>query len=318
MFLLNGIEFTGAAENNMQPGGASGQMLGVDAVREFNLLTDTYGAEYGKHPGGQVTILTQSGTNQWHGSVFEYLRNNVLDAPNFFDLGSAPPFRRNQFGGSMGGPIQKDKTFVFANYEGFRQSLHQTSVAFVPDAPSAPVSAFGLLRQFQQRAPVVVGSSCPAAQPQNTNCLNEIYSLLNLWPVANGPDQLNKTVNPGTPTGIAENFANPLQTIREDFGTARVDHIFSDKDSVGVVYTVDDSADQTATAINPFMADATSLREQVLSIEETHIFSPNAAQHRANRISPAQDIFLPVSLRRARRRPRFRLSCPGFRLLARL
>ncbi len=75
-------------------------------------------------------------------------------------------------------------------------------------------------------------------------------------------------------TGIAENFANPLQTIREDFGTARVDHIFSDKDSVGVVYTVDDSADQTATAINPFMADATSLREQVVSIEETHIFSP--------------------------------------------
>ena len=123
LFLLNGIEFTGAAENNMQPGGASGQLLGVDAVREFNMLSDTYGAEYGKHPGGQVTIVTQSGTNQWHGSAFEYLRNNVLDAPNFFDPGSAPPFRRNQFGGSFGGPIQKDKTFVFANYEGFRQSL---------------------------------------------------------------------------------------------------------------------------------------------------------------------------------------------------
>ena len=69
LFLLNGVEFTGAAENNMQPGGASGQLLGVDAVREFNLLRDTYGAEYGKHPGGQVTIVTQSGTNQWHGSA---------------------------------------------------------------------------------------------------------------------------------------------------------------------------------------------------------------------------------------------------------
>ena len=121
MFLLNGIEFTGAAENNMQPGGVSGQMLGVEAVREFNMLSDTYGAEYGKHPAAQVTIFTQSGTNQWHGSVFEYLRNNVLDAPNFFDPGSAPPFRRNQFGGAIGGPIQKDKTFIFANYEGFRQ-----------------------------------------------------------------------------------------------------------------------------------------------------------------------------------------------------
>jgi hypothetical protein len=265
MFLLNGIEYTGAAENNMQPGGVSGQILGVDAVREFNMLSDTYGAEYGKHPGAQVTIITQSGTNQLHGSVFEYLRNNVLDAPNLFDQGSAPPFRRNQFGGSMGGPIQKDKTFVFANYEGFRQSLHQTSVAFVPDAnvrncigvPNCSVTING--------SPVIVGAHCPAAQPQKTNCLNEIYSLLNLWPVANGADF----------SGIAQAFYNPLQTIHEDFGTARVDHIFSAKDSLGVVYTVDDSADQTATSINPFMSDTTSLREQVASIEETHVFSPS-------------------------------------------
>jgi hypothetical protein len=256
MFLLNGIEYTGAAENNMQPGGVSGQMLGVDAIREFNMLSDTYGAEYGKHPGAQVTIITQSGTNQWHGSVFEYVRNNVFDAPNFFDRGSAPPLRRNQFGGAMGGPIQKDKTFVFASYEGFRQSLHQTSVAFVPDASA------------RSGAIVPLGSACPAAK--QAACAAEVTSLLNLWPVADGPDVLNS----GTPSGIAQNFANPLQTIRDDFGTARADHIFSDKDSVGVIYTVDDSADQTATYINPFMSDATSLREQVANIEETHVFSP--------------------------------------------
>ena len=87
LFLLNGVEFTGAAENNMTPGGASGQLLGIDAVREFNMLRDTYGAEYGKKPGGQISIVTQSGTNQWHGSTFEFLRNNALDAPNFFDAG---------------------------------------------------------------------------------------------------------------------------------------------------------------------------------------------------------------------------------------
>jgi len=269
LFLLNGVEFSGAAENNMQPGGTSGQMLGVDAVREFNMLSGTYGAEYGKHPGAQVTIITQSGTNQWHGSVFEYLRNNVLDAPNFFDLGSVPPFKRNQFGGSLGGPIQSGKTFVFANYEGFRQSLHQTSVAYVPDAavracigvPNCSLPAIQV-----NGSPLVVGSQCPATQPQNTNCLNEIYSLLNLWPVANGPDQ---------GTGIAQANYNPLQSIREDFGTARVDHIFSAKDSLGAIYTADDSADQTATYINPYMSDATSLREQVLSLEETHIFSPS-------------------------------------------
>src|SRR6202007_106362 len=96
LFLLNGVEFTGAAENNMTPGGASGQLLGIDAVREFNILRDTYGAEYGKKPGGQISIVTQSGTNQWHGSTFEFLRNSALDAPNYFDTGSSPPpFRRN-------------------------------------------------------------------------------------------------------------------------------------------------------------------------------------------------------------------------------
>src|SRR6202040_31665 len=135
-FLLNGVEFSGAAENNMQPGGTSQQLIGVEAVREFNLLRDTYGAQYGKHPGGQVTIVTQSGTNQLHGSVYEFLRNNALDAPNFFDQGSAPPFQRNQFGGSLGGPIRANKTFLFGNYEGLRQHLHQTPGAFVPTNPS--------------------------------------------------------------------------------------------------------------------------------------------------------------------------------------
>ena len=251
LFLLNGVEFTGAAENNMQPGGTSQQLLGVDAVREFNLLRDSYSAEYGKHPGGQVVIVTQSGSNSWHGSLFEYLRNNALDAPNFFDLGSAPPFQRNQFGGSMGGPIQKDKTFVFANYEGFRQNLHQTSLTFVPDA-SARNGTF-----------VPLGSGCPAAQ--QAACASEVTSLLNLWPMANGPD------NPSA--GIAQYFSSPAQKIREDFGTARVDHVFSAKDSAMGAYTIDDSGSVTATPFDPFATDLVDLREQVFSLEETHIFS---------------------------------------------
>src|SRR5882724_2770626 len=236
LFLLNGVEFTGAAENNMQPGGTSGMLLGVDAVREFNVQRDSYGAEFGKRPGGQVVMVTQSGTNQWHGTAFEFLRNNVLDAPNFFDQGDAPPFRRNQFGASMGGPVKKDKTFLFGNYEGFRQSLHQTSAAFVPDAAS--------------RAAAV-----PSVQP-----------LLNLWP----------TPPPGAPdfNGIAQVFSSPLQTVREDFGTARIDHIFSPKDSLATIYTVDDGDDFTATPLDPFSSDVVTLREQVISAEETHVFSP--------------------------------------------
>src|SRR5256885_15183397 len=102
LFLLNGVEYTGAAENNMQPGGPSGMLLGVDAVREFNVQRDSYGAEFGKRPGGQGLIVTQSGRNQLHGAVFEFLRNSALDAPNFFDQGSAPPFQRNQFGAALG------------------------------------------------------------------------------------------------------------------------------------------------------------------------------------------------------------------------
>src|SRR5258708_24918393 len=253
LFLLNGVEFTGAAENNMQPGGTSQPLLGVDAVREFNLLRDSYTAEYGKHPGGQVSIITQSGTNQWHGSVFEFLRNNVLDAPNFFDQGSAPPFQRNQFGGSLGGPIQKDKTFVFANYEGFRQNLHQTSLTFVPDA-GARNGTF-----------VPLGSGCPVAT--RAACASEVATLLNLWPVANGGD------NPAT--GTAQFFGSPLQTIREHFGTARVDHIFSKKDSAMAAYTNDDSSSVTATPFDAFSTDLVNLREQVFSLEETHVFSSN-------------------------------------------
>ena len=133
LFLLNGIEFTGAAENNMQPGGTSQLLLGVEAVREFNILRNSYDAEYGKRPGAQVAIITQSGSNEVHGSIYEFLRNNAFDARNFFDGNAVPGFERNQFGGAIGAPIQKDKTFVFANFEGLEQHLHQTGVDLVPD-----------------------------------------------------------------------------------------------------------------------------------------------------------------------------------------
>src|SRR6266704_5210231 len=135
-FSINGVEYIGSnsAGQPIGPAGASGQTLGVDAVREFNLLQHSYGAEYGKRAGGHVVTVTTSGTNQWHGSVFEYLRNSALDARNFFDdrIG-APPFQRNEFGGSLGGPIKKDKAFLFGNYEGFRQRLAVSNKAIVPD-----------------------------------------------------------------------------------------------------------------------------------------------------------------------------------------
>ena len=104
LFLLNGIEFTGASLINNTPGGASGQLLGVDAVREFNVVAGSYGAQYGKRPGAQVSVVTAGGTNQFHGTAYEFLRNSDFDARNFFDAGSVPQFQRNEFGGGGGRP----------------------------------------------------------------------------------------------------------------------------------------------------------------------------------------------------------------------
>src|SRR5712664_189713 len=227
LFLLNGVEYTGAAENNMQPGGTSGMLLGVDAVRELNVLRDSYSAELGKRPGAQVIIVTRSGSNRWHGAAFEFLRNNALDAPNFFDQGFAPPFQRNQFGASLGRPLRKNKTFLFGNYEGFRQNLHQTSVAFVPGLAARAAAA-------------------PSVQP-----------LLNLWPTP--PPGTPELTVPGQTFGISQIFSSPLQTIREDFGTTRLDHIFSQRDSLAAIYTVDDGDDFTATPLDPFSSDILTL-----------------------------------------------------------
>jgi hypothetical protein len=213
-------------------------LLGVDGVREFNVQRDSYGAEFGKHPGGQVVIVTQSGSNEWHGALYEFVRNSALDAANYFDApGGPPPFQRNQFGASSGGAIRKDKTFIFGNYEGFRQDLQQTSVAFVPSLAS--------------RAAAV-----PSVQP-----------LLNLWP----------TPLPGAQdyNGISAYSSSPLQTIREDFGTLRLDLTFSPADTLSAIYTIDDGGDVTATPVNPYSTDILNLREQVVSLEETHVFSPS-------------------------------------------
>src|SRR5258706_1668645 len=102
---------------NAGPGSALHVNMGVDAIREFSVLTNNYSAEYGRGSGGIVNAITKSGTNQIHGSAYEFVRNSAFDARNFFDSATVPPFHRDQYGGAVGGPIRKDKTFFFANYE---------------------------------------------------------------------------------------------------------------------------------------------------------------------------------------------------------
>ena len=238
LFLLNGIEYTGASLINVTPGGTSGQLLGIDGIREFNVVTDTYSAAYGKRDGGQISIVTSGGANIVHGSIFEFARNSFFDARNYFDDARIPEFQRNDFGASLGGPLRKNKAFLFANYEGYRQNLGESLVTLVPDSAS--------------RAKAVAG----------------VQPLLNLWPVANGPEVLTN----GAASGIAEYIGAAPQHIREDFGTTRFDQNIGGKDSFNAIYTVDDSTAITPSA-DPHSYVNESLREQVLSAQEQHIFA---------------------------------------------
>jgi hypothetical protein len=272
LFLLNGIEYTGSSLINVTPGGTSGQLLGVDAVREFNVATDTYGATYGKRDGAQVSIVTTSGTNKLHGTAFEFIRNSALDARNYFDQGAIPEFQRNQFGGSLGGPIRANKLFLFGNYEGFRQNWGLSAVTLVPDN--------------EARLGYLPDSS---GQEQYVGVNPAVAPLLALWPVQNGPE---------LGSGIGEAFSHPPQHIREDFGTTRFDDNLSGKDLLFAVYTVDDSTANTPSQ-NPLSLIDESLREQVVSVQEQHVFSPavlNTARFGYSRASYFFTGYSPVSI----------------------
>src|SRR5262249_55423485 len=155
------------------------------------------------------------------GNVYEFLRNSALDARNPFDGPQIPDFERNVFGGSLGGPIRKDKTFLFGNYEGFRQVLGLSDVTLVPDGDGTTSATTGGARAgyLPCAALTTVTSSCNSSTPlTHVGLANGVASLLNLWPIANGPEL---TIN-GLNSGVAEAFSSPQQHIREDFGTARV------------------------------------------------------------------------------------------------
>ncbi|MBZ5660561.1 MAG: carboxypeptidase-like regulatory domain-containing protein [Acidobacteriia bacterium] len=267
IFLLNGIEYTGSSQLALTPGGVSGELLGIDAVREFNVLTDTYSAEYGKRAGAQVSVATQSGTNQFHGSIFEFVRNSALDSPGPFDQGTVPPFKRNQFGASAGGPIKKDRLFVFGNYEGFRQSLNASSVSVVPDS---------IVDSTHQ-----LPDSCTGVYGPVSGVNSAMFPYLSFWPQANGPELTVKpavtpscpTPPPSIPTGTAKAFYNPNSHIQEDFGTLRTDYNLGKSDTLSGAYTIDDGNSLIPLA-DPLFASYTPLRMQVLSLNETHVVSP--------------------------------------------
>jgi hypothetical protein len=176
--------------------GGTNSLVSVDAMQEFRVQTSGYAPEFGRTPGGQISIVTRSGTNQFHGTAFDYIRNDVFDANNWFNTSIAPSIpkaeeRQNDFGATFGGPLVKDHTFFFFSYEGLRLRLPQTALTSVPDESAR----------------------------ENANELVQPY--LNAFPLPNGPDDLA--------TGIAQfnaSYSNPASL---DAYSLRVDHNLSDK-----------------------------------------------------------------------------------------
>ena len=274
-FLLDGTslvnQFGGSTSSE------AGTTLGVDGIKEYKVITSAFSAEYGMTMGSQMVMVSKGGANQFHGDAFEYLRNSALDARNYFDPVKIPEFRRNNFGGSFGGPIKKDKTFFYAVYEGLREDLGFTGNDQVPAAAchggagaviwngtgTQPAGSIGPCTQL---------GSNPAGTGTNSVTIvnSQIAALLSLFPTPT--NAANNTYTLSSATGVGVNF-----------GQIRVDHNFSSADTFFGRYTTDesaiDSANATASAVTfsgvafPQFRSQASSRNQFLTLSENHIFS---------------------------------------------
>src|SRR5712675_92746 len=264
-YRLDGISLNDYA--NGAPGSVLGGSLGVDAIQEFSVLTSNYSAEYGKTSGGVVNAITRSGTNSFHGSLYEFLRNSALDARNFFEdptVGKAP-FKRNQFGGAVGGPIVKNHTFFFADFEGIRQSKGIAEVVTVP----SNAARVGLLCSdpagAEPSSPCTT-SQLPASATTDANGVDlSAKAYLALYPVPNGPTKGNGDLALFTFAG--------QQVVNENFVTTRIDHKFNDRDSVFGTYLYDRTPYSSPDGMDNVLLGSTSAR-QIVAVEETHSFTP--------------------------------------------
>jgi hypothetical protein len=257
-YRLDGISMNDYA--NGGPGSVLGGNLGVDAIQEFSVLTTNYSAEYGKTAGGVVNAVTRSGTNQFHGSAYEFLRNSALDARNFFDGTTIPPFRRNQFGGGAGGPIRKDKTFVFGDYEGIRQAKGTSSLNTVP---SVEARAGHLCSNLTP--PAGAPGDC---HPTTVQVDPSAQQYLVFFPLPNG------AFVPGGDGDTAFYSFVGSQAVSENFFTTRIDHKFSEKDSLFGSYLYDKAPYSAPGQLNQVLLSSLTMR-QLFTVEETHIFNPN-------------------------------------------
>jgi hypothetical protein len=254
-YVLDGISINDYS--NQAPGSILGGNLGADSVGEFTVLTSNYGAEYGRTSGGVISAATRSGTNQFHGSAYEFLRNSALDARNYFDGSKIPEFRRNQFGASASGPIRKNKTFIFGDYESLRQAL---GLSILDQVPSA------LARQ---------GTLCDPSTPDCSKTIQvavdpKVAPFLGFYPLPNAG-----LICPGCVPGAGDtgyyNF-NGSQVTNENYFTIRVDQKFSDADSVATTYLFDNTPSAQNDEFNNKLILSKTFR-QLVTLEENHVFN---------------------------------------------
>ena len=244
--------------------GAAGSSLGLEAIAEFQTLTNTYTAQFGGN-GGVVNASSKSGTNNFHGSAYEFLRNSAMNCRMPFDsvvlpgntVANVPAFRRNQYGGSLGGPIKKDKAFFFVNYEGVRAAQGtSTIVTGTPDVNAhqgyLPCSVAGAAYACNAATKLAFVGVSPAIAP-----------ILAMFPSV-----------PASPSG-AGNLTEVLTNVtNENYVLARADYAISDKDNIFTRWVRDTASFRAPQPVAPFVElDVTS--NNFATIEERHIFSPN-------------------------------------------
>lgn len=254
--------------SNSSPGNSAGLSLGADSIGEFSVISSNYSATYGMTAGGVINAITRAGTNHFHGSAYEFARNSFFDSENYTDVAKLP-FSRNQFGATFGGPVLKNKTFLFGNYEGLRQNFTQSQVATVPSAnarkgvlvcsdlstlKALPKSTFGGLTCDPGGATLTLPGG---VDPQAAR-------YLPVWGAVNG----------STNGDTGQYIFSSNQIVNENFFTIRGDQVFSQKDSMYGTYLYDNGATVQPDALN-FDNQTNGAKRMLVSLSENHVFTPN-------------------------------------------
>jgi outer membrane receptor protein involved in Fe transport len=269
----NNFTLDGAILQNMlgrnPVAGASGDALGLDGIKEFTIVAGTFQAEYGLGMGSQMVAVSKGGTNQFHGDVFEYIRNDAFDANTFFNnQNNTPkaPLRKNQFGGGFGGPIKKEKSFFYAVYEGIRESQGVPITNPVPSAGCHPANATAA--NNYGAGTLITAAACPDIGSDVT-LSPYTAALLALIPLPN-PGSVFDPVSGNPPV---QSF-NDHNSLGENYGQMRFDQTISDKDSFFARYTIDNALQNETVGDFSYFREAPGARNQWITLAENHIFSP--------------------------------------------